>query len=377
MTDTGDFLMVYDTAVIGIQTGIFLTLASVMLLATKGREKFTARIHLFAGLLCLVLALEFSLPLFYIKTYADFFYNGIVTESIEKHLAIIRQIDFLASYPLLVMFLFSLYQAYRPVPYRKILIPLVIPAALIVWSAADFDRNRQLLICNIFWIAYVLFFILSFTLKLKGYIRYCKDNYSDISSRSLKWLTGIPVLLIPVLALNLYVYSCQASNGILLLISELSLLPATIYIVRYAHKQVPTIEDSTETEPAKSDANVTVQPDADMFDNFSRQLKEKCDKEKIFLNPDLTRTELAKILNTNTTYISRYFSSIGTNFNEYVNGLRIEYALRLIQEADQPESLQMSSLSLASGFSNYRTFARLFREKFGVSPTAWCKKHRF
>lgn len=62
MTDAGDFLMVYDAAAVCVQIGIFIALGAVMLLAARGRDHFTNRIHMFAGSLCLVLALEFAVP---------------------------------------------------------------------------------------------------------------------------------------------------------------------------------------------------------------------------------------------------------------------------------------------------------------------------
>lgn len=378
MTDTGDFQMIYDAAAVSVQIGILITLGAVMLLAARGRDLYTGRIHRFAGLLCFVLALEFAVPFFFLQTTVDYFYNGIVNESIGKRLTIIRQLDSLAAYPLLAMLLFSLFQAYRPIPYWKILHPLVVPVILFVWTAVDFNADRQNLLCNAFWISYAIFLIIAFSSQIKGYIRYCKENYADISSRSIRWLIGIPVLLIPVLAFSLYAYSCQESKVTLISISEFSFLPALLYLLWYAHKQVPSMEIPEQVhEVEECDGNdAKALKSSDMFEVFSRLMEDKCKNEKIFLNPNLTRTELAKILDTNTTYVSRYFSSLGTNFNEYINDLRIEYACRLIREAEHPDTLQMKSIAIASGFCNYRTFARLFTEKHGVSPTVWCKEHR-
>ena len=233
---------------------------------------------------------------------------------------------------------------------------------------------------------YEISLIISFSSKIKGYIRYCKENYSDVSSRSIRWLIGIPVLLIPMLALSIFAFGCQTNEVFFLSISEFCLLPAILYLIWYVHNQAPSIEppyDTTETVvPGQEietmecdDDNIKVQQYSDMFDGFSRILEEKCNNDKIFLDSGLTRTDLAKILNTNTTYVSRYFASIDTNFNGYINDLRLEYACRLIRKTEHPDTLQMKSVSIASGFSNYHTVAHLFTEKLGVSPTKWCKGH--
>jgi AraC-like DNA-binding protein len=65
-------------------------------------------------------------------------------------------------------------------------------------------------------------------------------------------------------------------------------------------------------------------------------------------------------------YFSRYFKSLtGTNFNHYLNLLRIAHATDMLYEnADR-----ITDIASACGFSNTRTFNRVFRSCTGMSPT--------
>jgi AraC-like DNA-binding protein len=83
---------------------------------------------------------------------------------------------------------------------------------------------------------------------------------------------------------------------------------------------------------------------------------------------DLTLTELAAHLNINKYYLSRLFSTkLNTNFNKYLNYIRLNYALTLIQSS----SYTLTRISIDSGFESQRTFNRAFREVFHLSPSEY------
>jgi len=79
----------------------------------------------------------------------------------------------------------------------------------------------------------------------------------------------------------------------------------------------------------------------------------------------LTLTELAKHLNVSKFYLSRTFSSkLNTGFNQYINYIRANYALTLIQSTNYT----LTRISIDSGFESQRTFNRAFKEIFGLAP---------
>ena len=88
-----------------------------------------------------------------------------------------------------------------------------------------------------------------------------------------------------------------------------------------------------------------------------------------FTHPGLTIEDLAGILCTNRTYIAAYIKSVyHVTFREWIAGLRIEYAKRLMSE--HPE-MTVSAVAEASGFLSLSYFSRIFTEKEGITPAKW------
>jgi AraC-like DNA-binding protein len=84
--------------------------------------------------------------------------------------------------------------------------------------------------------------------------------------------------------------------------------------------------------------------------------------------PDLTLTELARRLGTNTAYLSRAVNEgLGMNFNAFINRMRAEEVARRLRADPAPRDLLQ--LALDSGFSSKATFNRAFRAEFGVTPS--------
>ncbi len=369
-----EYRAIYDALFVGLQSGFLLCLGIVMILAGRSRGKYTRRIHLLTGLLCCYLVLEFVAPSIFIKETMDIYYKGISNTHTGKFSSIVVQSETILSYPLLAMVLFSLFQAFKPIPFRAILFPLAIPAALLIWTIISFDSELQTTACDIFWGIYVAFMLAFFISGIKGYKKYCKDNYSDTSGLSLKWLIGIPLILIPVIVFDRYVFSVRPDNLILAIVSEISMLPPIVYLVWFAHRQTPADECSGISNAAANPDSNSQQLSTDIIERLSLLLEAECIQSEAFLDPQLTRSKLAAALGTNSTYLSRYFAQNGTNFNEYINGLRLDYACRLIKDSKE-ESIALIKVALGSGFANYRTFSRLFVSRFGVSPNNWRNDH--
>jgi len=82
----------------------------------------------------------------------------------------------------------------------------------------------------------------------------------------------------------------------------------------------------------------------------------------------LTLTELANHLNVSKYYLSHVFSSkLNTSFNKYLNYIRLNYSLTLIQSTNYT----LTRISIDSGFESQRTFNRAFKEIFHVSPSEY------
>jgi AraC-like DNA-binding protein/mannose-6-phosphate isomerase-like protein (cupin superfamily) len=75
--------------------------------------------------------------------------------------------------------------------------------------------------------------------------------------------------------------------------------------------------------------------------------------------------ELAQKEGVEVSYLSHFIKdTFGISFREYVNRLRLEHALRLINGSD----LRLVDICVEAGFSDYRYFTKAFQEAFSKTP---------
>ncbi len=85
---------------------------------------------------------------------------------------------------------------------------------------------------------------------------------------------------------------------------------------------------------------------------------------------ELTAPRLARLLATNTTYLSRALNDgLGQNFNEYINRLRVEAVQAELKTANGDRDLL--AVALDAGFNSKASFNRVFKRFTGVTPTAF------
>jgi hypothetical protein len=75
-----------------------------------------------------------------------------------------------------------------------------------------------------------------------------------------------------------------------------------------------------------------------------------------------------EVLGITPRYLQRIFEASGTSFTEQVNELRLKRAFALLMEAaDGPR--RISEIAFQAGFSDLSHFNRLFRSRFGDTPS--------
>jgi AraC-like DNA-binding protein len=87
-------------------------------------------------------------------------------------------------------------------------------------------------------------------------------------------------------------------------------------------------------------------------------------------DPELTAPRLARLLATNSTYLSRALNEgLGRNFNEFINGIRIEAVQTELRSADTARDIL--AVALDAGFNSKASFNRVFKRITGVTPTEY------
>ena len=89
-------------------------------------------------------------------------------------------------------------------------------------------------------------------------------------------------------------------------------------------------------------------------------------------NPDkiIHSAEVAKEVGMNATYFSTYYKNkTGETFRTFINRSRVEYAKKLLIETN----LSVEELGLQLGYSDYRSFHRIFKQQEGMAPSDYRK----
>lgn len=91
--------------------------------------------------------------------------------------------------------------------------------------------------------------------------------------------------------------------------------------------------------------------------------------EQLFLKQGIRISDIATMLETNRTYVSRLVNNTyNMSFSDYMNTLRIDYAEQYLMHH---RDAKQSDIAQACGFPNAPAFNNVFKKITGVTPKVW------
>jgi len=104
---------------------------------------------------------------------------------------------------------------------------------------------------------------------------------------------------------------------------------------------------------------------------YETRLREKMEREKPFLDPELTLPKLAQALDIPVSHLSQVINErLGRIFFEFINGYRVDAAKqRLVRQAAGQQKLV--TVAFECGFNSLATFNRVFKELVGRTPSEY------
>lgn len=104
--------------------------------------------------------------------------------------------------------------------------------------------------------------------------------------------------------------------------------------------------------------------------NYSPVIKNVIRYARTHLNEDLSLRTLAERNRINRTYLSSLFrQETGTTLTEYINRMRVEYAVELLSGS----KLSITAVSAELGFTDVSYFIRVFKNVMGQTPAQYVK----
>ena len=304
--------------------------------------------------------------LWYLPTY-------FLTSSDDKMLGglIAALLDSMTIIPLaIVVFLAMLQDRRRPLwPIALTVAPLI---AGLAWCIAT-SSYALLSVLYVYYLLMWLGLIINMVRALRQYGRWLRDNYADLEHKEV-WQSFV-VLSIILLGYAIYLLDVGET------IYEYAMELINIVFICYLLWRVETLSDlsiAVSNAEEETDAIENVEDNdypLSIRNNIGPLLKQHCEDSQLYLQHDISISQLATLIGVNRSYLSQHFSSLGTTYNAYINGLRIQHFIYLYHEAvasHQPISVQQ--LAYQSGFRSYSTFYAVFKQSMGMTATEWMRK---
>lgn len=103
------------------------------------------------------------------------------------------------------------------------------------------------------------------------------------------------------------------------------------------------------------------------------KLQQIVSSQKLYLDPNLSLTQLAKAARMNPSLVSDLINrGLGQNFNDYINRYRTNTIIELLSD-DNYNHLSILAIALDNGFNSKATFNRVFKKNTGKSPSEFRK----
>ena len=213
--------------------------------------------------------------------------------------------------------------------------------------------------------------------EVRRYGRWLRDNYADLEHKEV-WQSFL-VLAVIMLTFGYYVVGYGGKTY------EYIVQVCNLVLIGYLLWRVETLNDLSlpiQTDEAIAVTDAVAETSvrnhstsvALLTKNIGPLLKQHCEDPQLYLQHDVSLSQLATLIGINRSYLSKHFALQGITYNAYINGLRIQHFVDLCHErAATHQPLSVKQLALESGFRSYSTFNAAFQQVMGTTATEWLR----
>lgn len=235
--------------------------------------------------------------------------------------------------------------------------------------------------------------------KLTEYVSRLRDFYASKNEGDAVRVRGIHTLTILVSVLFLCISMIPVNEGVedlwivlpVVVVEIILMLAIVSYSIRVEYSAANLHEMINGDEPVAADdiPNENADDTSDTFDpqvaisktlepvpSLISRLDDAMERERMYLDPSLSLVSLSEHVGSNRTYVAKALKeSKSTNFSDYVNHYRMEYALNLMK-ATPKDKISIQNIAVACGCGSIQTFYRLFKTYYNETPTQWFEKNK-
>ena len=315
---------------------------------------------------------RWAAALFGIMALAHVWWILFYTYSNDTHSVIyglLVAIDCMALPPVFVGTLLTMLQdRHRPLwPILVVMTPCAVLAVLqIALPSIDLTTPNK-----VYGLGLAIAFIIYMVVAVRQYGRWLRDNYADLEHKEV-WFS-LTMLIGLVLLLMSYEYT---DNYVMSTIAHLAGFPLAGFLLWRVETLNDLSTDSLTTRSTPKDACLSKPPiPKGEVSHIGLLLAKHCEDTQLYLQTDLTLSQLSTAVGVNRYYLSQYFASQDTSYYAYIHDLRVRHFIARYRElAAAQKPIVAQQLAYESGFHSYSTFSTAFKQRMHTSVTAWMRE---
>jgi len=201
-----------------------------------------------------------------------------------------------------------------------------------------------------------------------------KEEIEDLVAKAKRtkyiYYTGIVLLLFVILGLVLFNKKQQKKNK-----KRFSALMQQLEEKRQKENLQHKKETSNKTQTIVSDLGKKQPVTIDSKDAEILKKLVEFEQKELFLSQESTLVEVAKKIQTNTTYLSKVINTHKEkSFTAYITDLRVDYAIERLSHDRKFRSFTIGAIAQEIGFKRSESFSKAFKVKTGLYPSYFIKE---
>jgi AraC-like DNA-binding protein len=218
-------------------------------------------------------------------------------------------------------------------------------------------------------------YVVSIIRLLREHSERIKATYSTIDRINLGWLRRRLFVYAAIWAVGLaMVAAVRLESRAIGLVGQIVsfLIALNTFVTGYlAMLQPEILFGPVEARPTRRYERSSLTPENAAL--HKTRLLELMEREKPFLDPEITLPKLAQTIEIPVAHLSRVINDLlGRNFYEFINHYRVEAAKRRLAMPDAGRE-KLITVALDCGFNSLATFNRVFKELAGRTPSEYRK----
>ncbi|WP_420574575.1 helix-turn-helix domain-containing protein [Kordia sp.] len=208
-----------------------------------------------------------------------------------------------------------------------------------------------------------------------------KEQINSLEKKSQQtkylYIFGIVFLFLVIISLIVYYKQQQRKNKkrFNTLISQLEEKRQQEKLQKEKPLLKETSSSRAKTPSEKTKKNIKEQIEIDGKTAEILKKLEEFEAKELFLSQESTLVEVAKKIQTNTTYLSKVINTHKEkSFTAYITDLRVDYAIERLSIDRKFRSFTIGAIAQEIGFKRSESFSKAFKVKTGLYPSYFIKE---